>query len=338
MEKEFDISSLVKEINKELKLDSVRVISEEASLDIPRLSTGSLTYDICTGGGWAIGRHNHISGIQSSGKSTVSLLTVKEYQKTGDPRPALIVDSEYSFAKKYAEALGVDLSKVIIIQPDHLAEGHDVLMALLKRNAIGLFIVDSIAALLPSSVIENEADASNIGKHAQAIGNMFKISNSYIGKNNVTAIWINQIRDQIGGYGGGTTIPGGKAQGFYASIMIDVFRGSKVENSDGTYINKGKIRVTKNKTAAPYAEGEYEMTHGHGINVEAEVMDWGVKTGVLYKKGHSYYYDESFENDVEKSKEHIYLGKGRGDANQFLKDNPEFNEELYKLILTSKTE
>ena len=101
------------------------------------------------------------------------------------------------------ENTGVDLNKVIIIQPDHLAEGHDVLMGLLNRNAIGLFIVDSIAALLPKSVIENEADASNIGKHAQAIGNMFKISNSYVGKQGVTAIWINQIRDQIGGYGGG---------------------------------------------------------------------------------------------------------------------------------------
>lgn len=327
-----DISKLVKELNKELKLDSVRLISETASLDIPRLSTGSLTYDICTGGGWAIGRNNHVSGVPSSGKSTVSLLTIKEYQKTGDPRATLIIDSEYSFAKKYALDLGVDLSKVIIIQPDHLAEGHDVLLALLKRNAIGLFIVDSIAALLPKSVIENEADASNIGKHAQAIGNMFRISNSYIGKQNVTALWINQVRDQIGGYGGGTVLPAGKAQGFYSSIMIDVFRGSKVETDTG-YINKGKIRVTKNKTAAPYAEGEYEMTHGAGINVETEVMDWGVKSKVLYKKGHSFYYDETFENDPEKSSEHVMLGKGRGSADLMLKDNPELTELLYKTIL-----
>ncbi len=337
MGKELDLSAIVAELNKELKLDSVQVIGESKSLDIPRLSTGSLTYDICTGAGWAIGRHNHISGIQSSGKSTVSLLTVKQYQKSGDPRATLIIDSEYSFDRKYATALGVDLSKIIIIQPDHLAEGHDVLMGLLKRNAIGLFIVDSIAALLPKSVIENEADASNIGKHAQAIGNMFKISNSYVGKQSVTGIWINQIRDQIGGYGGGTTIPGGKAQGFYSSIMIDVFRGSKVENADGSFINKGKIRVTKNKTAAPYMEGEYEMTHGAGINVETEIMDWGVKCKVLYKKGHSFYYDETFENDPEKSTEHIMLGKGRASADQMLKDNPDLAEMLYKMILETYT-
>lgn len=327
------LEDLVAELNKELKLDSVQVIGSSKTLSIPRLSSGSLTYDICTGGGWAVGRHNHISGIQSSGKSTVSLLTVKEYQESNDRRATLIVDAEYSFDKKYAEKLGVDLNKVIIIQPDHLAEGHDVVMELLKRDAIGLFIVDSIAALLPKSVIENEADASNIGKHAQAIGNMFKISNSYVGRQAVTAIWINQIRDQIGGYGGGTTIPGGKAQGFYASIMIDVFRGSKVDNGDGTYTNRGKIRVTKNKTAPPYAEGEYTMQHGSGISVSEEVLDYGVKSNVLYKKGHSYYYDETFENNAENNKEHVFLGKSKSDCKQFLEDNLELRGVLYDKIL-----
>ena len=327
------LEELVAELNKELKLDSVQVIGSSKVVPMARLSTGSLTYDICTGGGWAISRHNHISGIQSSGKSTVSLLTVKKFQKSNDKRATLIVDSEYAFDKKYAQDLGVDLNKVIIIQPDDLTEGYDVLMGLLKRDAIGLFIVDSIAALLPKSVIENEADASNIGKHAQAIGNMFKISNSYVGKQKVTALWINQIRDQIGGYGGGTTIPGGKAQGFYSSIMIDVFRGSKIDNGDGTYTNRGKIRVTKNKTAPPYAEGEYTMEHGSGINVSEEVLDWGVKSNVLYKKGHSYYYDETFENIADKNKDHIFLGKSKGDSKQFLDDNLELREIFYDKIL-----
>lgn len=333
VKKKQTLEELVAELNKELKLDSVQVIGSSKVVPMPRLSTGSLTYDICTGGGWAVSRHNHISGIQSSGKSTVSLLTVQEYQKTGDERATLIVDAEYAFDKSYAQKLGVDLNKVIIIQPDDLTEGHDVLMGLLKRNAIGLFIIDSIAALLPKSVIENEADASNIGKHAQAIGNMFKISNSYVGKQSVTAIWINQIRDQIGGYGGGTTIPGGKAQGFYSSIMIDVFRGSKVDNGDGTFTNRGKIRVTKNKTAPPYAEGEYTMNHGSGISVSEEVLDWGVRCSVLYKKGHSFYYDETFVNDLERSKEHVFLGKSKGDSKQLLDDNLELRKLLYDKIL-----
>lgn len=333
VKKKQTLEELVAELNKELKLNSVQVIGSLKVVPMPRLSTGSLTYDISTGGGWAVSRHNHISGIQSSGKSTVSLLTVQEFQKTKDERATLIIDSEYAFDKSYAQKLGVDLNKVIIVQPDDLTEGYDVLMGLLKRNAIGLFIVDSIAALLPKSVIENEVDASNIGKHAQAIGNMFKISTSYISKQAVTALWINQIRDQIGGYGGGTTIPGGKAQGFYSSIMIDVFRGSKVDNGDGSYTNRGKIRVTKNKTAPPYAEGEYTMQHGSGIDVSEEVLDWGVKSNVLYKKGHSYYYDETFKNDVEKSKDHVFFGKSKSDSKQFIDDNLELRKVLYDKIL-----
>jgi recombination protein RecA len=327
------LEELVAEMNKELKLDSIQVIGSSKALTIPRLSTGSLTYDICTGGGWAVSRHNHISGIQSSGKSTVSLLTIKKYQEGGDNRAVLMIDAEYSFDHAYALKLGVDLTKVIIIQPDELTQGHDVLMGLLRRDAIGLFIVDSIAALLPKSVIENEADASNIGKHAQAIGNMFKISNSFVGKQKVTALWINQIRDQIGGYGGGTTIPGGKAQSFYASIMIDVFRGSKVDNGDGSFTNRGKIRVTKNKTAPPYQEGEYTMLHGLGIDVSEEVLDWGNKSNVLYKKGHSYYYDDTFINNPEKSKDHVFLGKSKSDCKKFLDDDLDFRDVLYAKIL-----
>lgn len=336
--KELDINKLVSELNKELKLDSVQVIGASKGLDIPRLKTGSITYDLKTGGGWAIGRHNHISGVESSGKSTITQMTLAEYQKTPDKRVALIVDAEYSFDKKYASNLGVDLNKVIIIQPDHLAEGHNVLMSLLEKNAIGLFIVDSIAALLPKSVIENEADASNIGKHAQAIGNMYKISNSYVGKNLVTGLWINQVRDSIGGYGGGTTLPGGRAQKFYSSIMIDVFRGSKTENADGTFINRGKIRVTKNKTFPPYAEGEYDMNHGSGIDVSQEVLDYGTQTNILYKKGHSFYYDETFKNDPEKSKDHTQLGKSKAESKQFLNDNLELRDHLRDLIIKSQFE
>lgn len=332
-EKQVSIEDLVSELNKELKLESIHSMGSSKATPMSRLSSGSLTYDICTGGGYPIGRHTTLFGAESSGKTTNVLMALAKYQKTGDKRYAFINDAEFAMDKNYAIKLGVDLKKVIILQPDHLAEAHDVLMGLLKKDAIGFFVTDSIAALLPKSVIENEADASNIGKHAQAIGNMFKISNSYVGKQKVVALWINQIRDSIGGYGGGVTTPAGHAPKFYSSIMIQVFRGSKEDNGDGTFSNKGKIRVTKNKTAPPYMEGEYEMTHGEGINVEAEILDWGTKCDVLYKKGHSYYYDETFKNDTEKNKEHIFFGKSKKDSIQFLKDNVELSEILYNIIL-----
>jgi recombination protein RecA len=225
------------------------------------------------------------------------------------------------------------LSRVIIKQPDDVTEGHDLLLALLKRNAIGFGLVDSIAALQPKSVLENEADASNIGKHAQAIGNMFKASNSYIGKNKVLMIWINQIRDKIGSFTGGVSEPAGHVPKFYSSIRIQVFRGSKEDNGDGTFKNKGKITVNKNKTAPPYQSGEYSMSHGLGIDVSEEVLDYGTKCNVLYKKGHSYYYDETFENDPEKNKDHVFLGKSKGDSKQFLDDNLELRKVLYNKIL-----
>ena len=331
--KELSIEDLVSELNKELKLESIHSMGSTKAVKMQRLSSGSLTYDICTGGGYPVGRHCTLFGAESSGKTTNVLMALAEYQKTGDKRFAFINDAEFAVDKTYAEKLGVDLKKVIILQPDHLAEAHDVLMGLLKRNAIGFFVTDSIAALLPKSVIENEADASNIGKHAQAIGNMFKISNSYVGKQGVVALWINQIRDSIGGYGGGVTTPAGHAPKFYSSIMIQVFRGSKEDNGDGTFSNKGKIRVTKNKTAPPYMEGEYIMEHGTGISVSHEVLDWGVKSNVLYKKGHSFYYDETFDNNADKNKEHIFLGKSKGDSKQFLDDNLELRKVLYDKIL-----
>lgn len=332
------LEAIVKELNKELKLDSVQVASSAKSLDIPRLRTGSLTYDICTGGGFAIGRNTTLYGAESSGKSTITQMALAEYFKTDDKRAALVLDSEFAFDKRYAERLGVNMDRLIILQPDSIEEGAPVLKSLLEKNLIGLYIVDSIAALLPLSVIEGEATASNIGTHAKSIGNMFKQTNGLTSKNKVVGLWINQIRDSIGGYGGGMTLPAGWAQKFYSSIMIKVMRGSKIDNKDGTFTNQGWIRVEKNKTFPPYKEGKYDMEHGSGISLASEVRDWGEASGVMYKKGHSFYYDESFENDPEKSADHILIGKGREDAKKFLEDNVEMAEQLSDIILKTYVE
>lgn len=328
------LESYVSSLNKELKLDSpVQVASSSVGLDIPRLRTGSLTYDICTGGGFPIGRNTNIYGAESSGKTTIAFMTLKKYFESGDDRAAYICDAECAVDMNYAKRLGVDEDRIIITQPEHIGQAAPVLKKLLEDNMIGIYIVDSIAALLPLSVIENEADASNIGKHAQAIGNMYKQSNGLTNKNKVTGIWINQIRDSIGGYGGGISLPGGHAPKFYSSIMIQVMRGSKTENKDGTFTNQGWIRITKNKTYPPYKEGKYDMDHGSGISLAAEVRDYGVETGVLYKKGNSFYFDETFENDEEKRENHILIGKGKQDAKDFLTDNVELCEKLADIIL-----
>lgn len=333
-----DILELVKEVNKELKTNDVQVAGLSKALDIPRLRVGSLTYDICTGGGFPISRHVCLFGAESSGKTTASLMALARYSKGDDKRAMLFVDAEYAFDKKYAEALGVDMNRLIIIQPDHIGQAEPVVKSLLEKDAIGVFVIDSIAALQPLSVIENEVDASNMGKHAAAIGNLYKKTNPFVGRNKVTGIWINQIRDKIGGYGGGMSLPGGHAPKFYSSIMIQVNRGTKIKNDDGSFMNRGLMRTTKNKTCPPYQEGEYDMEHGKGISLAQEVLDFGVKCGVLYKKGNSFYYDEKFENDPEKNNDHVMIGKSKAAAKQMLTENVDLTEELADLILKAHLE
>lgn len=332
MSEQLSILELVAKINKDLKLDSVMPGEGGKPLNVERISSGSLSYDYVTGGGFPLGRWTNISGVQSSGKTTISLLNLVQYQKSGDPRYALILDAEYAFASEYAKALGVDMSRVIFFQPDDTNQAHSVLMECLKSNSIGWFLLDSIAACQPASVLENEADSSNIGVHAKAIGNIHKAANSYIGKNKVLAITINQVRDKIGGYGGGVTLPGGHAPNFYASIQMQVNRGSKVENPDGTFTNRGSVSVTKNKVAPPYLKAEYDMEHGTGISVAQEILDFGTRIGILYKKGHAFYYDSTLENNEEKRSDHLCLGRGKAEAKQFLEDNVEFREEMFNLI------
>ena len=172
-----------------------------------------------------------------------------------------------------------------------------------------------------------------MGKHALAMGNIFKTCNGLVSKNKVCAIWINQVRDKLGGYGGGVSLPGGHAPGFYSSIKIQVNRGTKVDNPDGTFSNRGSIYVSKNKTAPPYKKGEYDMEHGTGISISQEVLDYGITTKVIYKAGNTYYFDETFENSDAKKDTHTKIGSSKALAKIFLNDNIEFRDHLYSLIL-----
>ena len=329
-----NLIDLAKSINKDLKIEGgLQLVGASTALDIERISIGSLTYDIITGGGFGVGRHNYLFGPESSGKTTAALMALGNYFRGNDKRAAFFMDSEFAFDRKYAQALGIDLDRLFIYQPDNIEQGEIMLAKLINSNDIGIFVVDSIATLQPQSVIDSGATDANIGTHAKALGNLYKTINSGVSKNKITGIWINQIRDSIGGYGGGISLPGGHAPKFYASIMIQINRGSKLPDGDGGFINRGLARCTKNKTAAPYKEGQYNMEHGTGIDVSTEVLDWGLACEVLYKKGHSYYYDETFQNDEEKRKDHLHLGKSKADCKSFLDENVDLRDVLYTTIL-----
>jgi recombination protein RecA len=331
-EKSLNIQEVLDNLNKTLKTN-VQFANSGKGLDVERIRTGSITFDSSTGGGFPVGRHTCLYGPESSGKTTSALMAVAKYQKTTDGRYALFLDGEFAFDKKYAKALGVDLARLIVVQPDHTNQAQEVLLDLLRKDLIGIFVYDSIAAIQPISVLENDSDASNMGKHALAVGNIFKACNGLVSKNKVCAIWINQIRDKIGSYSGGYSMPGGHAPKFYCSIMIQVNRGTKVDNADGTHTNRGSIYVTKNKTAPPYKKGEYDMEHGSGISVSQEVLDYGVSTKVLYKVANTFYYDETGSNDNSKSAEHIKLGGTKSAAKNMLNDNIELRDILYDKIL-----
>lgn len=331
-EKVLNIQEVLDNLNKTLKTN-VQFANSGKGLDVERIRTGSITFDSATGGGFPVGRHTCLFGPESSGKTTSALMAVAKYQKTEDGRYALFLDGEFSFDKKYAKALGVDLARLIVIQPDHTNQAQEVLLDLLRKDLIGIFVYDSIAAVQPISVLENDSDASNMGKHALAVGNIFKACNGLVSKNKVCAIWINQIRDKINSYGGGYSMPGGHAPKFYCSIMVQVNRGTKIDNPDGTHTNRGSIYVTKNKTAPPYKKGEYDMEHGSGISVSQEVLDYGVSTKVLYKISNTFYYDETSVNDNTKFSDHIKLGGTKSAAKSMLNDNVELRDILYDKIL-----
>lgn len=335
-EKELNIDSILDSLNKTLKTN-VQFANSGKGLDIERVRTGSITFDSATGGGFPKGRHTILFGPESSGKTTSALMAIANFQKSDDKRLALFIDGEFAFDKKYAKALGIDLSRLLVVQPDHTNQAQDVLLDLLNKDLVGIQVFDSIAAVQPISVLENDSDASNMGKHALAIGNIFKTCNGLISKNKVCSIFINQIRDKIGGYGGGVSMPGGHAPKFYASLMVQVNRGTRTDNPDGTHTNRGSIFVTKNKTAPPYKKGEYDMEHGTGISISQEVLDYGVTTGAIYKVHNSFYYDETFENNADKKDEHVKIGSSKAIAKDFLNQNIEFRDHLYDIIVNHIT-
>ena len=331
-----DILKLAKEINKEVGVKEGGLMSSNTpALNIERISTGSLGADIVTGGGFAKYRITGIEGMESCGKSTLTEMCIAEYQKT-DPRPCVIIDTEHAFDRKYAEQLGINIDQLLIVQPDSLEEAAKFFQTLVLRQDIGLIVFDSIKAAMPQKMIDGEVSDHNIGLQAKMVGVMIGSINTYLKKNRITALVINQQRENPGGFSGPTS-PAGLALKFYASIRIEMYRGSKSDDTLGPF-NRGWLKTVKNKTAPPFQKCEYNMQYGIGIDTSLEVLEHGVACGVLYKKGHSTYYDKTFTNDPDKSKDHLMLGKGKRDSRDFLNDNLELRKELYNIILKAHLE
>ena len=288
--------------------------------DIEVIPTGCLSLDIALGvGGIPRGRIVEIYGPESSGKTTVALHAIAQAQKAGGI--AAFVDAEHALDPVYAKKLGVDLENLYVSQPDTGEQALDIVDALVRSGAVDLIVVDSVAALTPKAEIEGDMGDSHVGLQARLMSQALRKLTGFINKSKTCVIFINQLREKVGGmFGNPETTPGGKALKFYASIRIDVRKGEALKDSDGIMGNKTKAKIVKNKLAPPFKTAEFDILYGEGISQEGCIIDLGVACDVIGKSG------AWFSYEGEK------VAQGRERMREWLRANPEQAQEIEEKI------
>ena len=289
---------------------TVMKMSDAPVADVDATSSGSLGLDLALGvGGYPRGRVIEIYGPESSGKTTLTLHAIAECQKKGGI--AAFIDAEHAFDRYYAQNLGVDIDNLIISQPDHGEQALEIADNLIRSGAIDMVVIDSVAALTPKSEIEGEMGDSKMGLHARLMSQALRKLTGSISKTNCTVMFINQLREKIGVmFGNPETTTGGNALKFYASIRLDIRRSTQIKDSNGAVLgNKTRVKVVKNKVAPPFKLAEFDIMYGEGISKNGELLDLGVKAGIVDKSGAWY----SFGDER--------IGQGRENAKVFLSEN-----------------
>jgi recombination protein RecA len=288
--------------------------------DIEAVSTGSLGLDIALGiGGLPKGRVIEIYGPESSGKTTLTLQVVSEIQKSGGT--AAFVDAEHALDPVYAEKIGVNLSDLLVSQPDTGEQALEITDMLVKSGAVDLVVVDSVAALTPKAEIDGEMGDSHMGLQARLMSQALRKLTGNIKKSNTMVIFINQIRMKIGVmFGSPETTTGGNALKFYSSVRLDIRRIGAIKKGDEILGNETRVKVVKNKVAPPFKQAEFEILYGHGISREGELIDLGVQHNLIEKSGSWY----SYNGDR--------IGQGKENVRDFLKDNSEIANTIETAI------
>ena len=289
-------------------------------VEIESVSTGSLGLDLALGiGGLPRGRVIEIYGPESSGKTTLALHVVAEVQKSGGT--AAFVDAEHALDPSYANKLGVNLDDLLVSQPDTGEQALEITDTLVRSNAVDIIVVDSVAALTPRAEIEGEMGDSLPGLQARLMSQALRKLTGSISKSKCIVIFINQIRMKIGVmYGSPETTTGGNALKFYASVRLDIRRTGQIKVRDEVVGNNVKVKVVKNKVAPPFREVEFDIMYGEGISKLGEIIDLGVKAGVVEKSGSWFSYDS------------IRIGQGRDNVREFLKKNPDIADSIEKAV------
>ncbi len=297
---------------------TVMMLGDKQVIRVPVISTGSLGLDIALGtGGLPRGRVVEIYGPESSGKTTLAIHAIAEAQKMGGI--AAFIDAEHAFDRFYAESLGVDTTNLLIAQPDDGEQALEITENLIRSGAIDIIVIDSVAALVPRSEIEGEMGDSKMGLQARLMSQAMRKLTSAINKTNCCCIFINQLREKIGVmFGNPETTTGGNALKFYASVRLDIRRsGAALKDKEGNVIgNHVKVKVVKNKLAAPFRIAEFDIMYGQGISRSGETIDIGVDLDIVGKSGAWYSYGGT------------KIAQGRESAKNFLIDNPEVAAEI----------
>jgi len=287
----------------------MRLGSKEAIVPIAVISTGSISFDAALGvGGVPRGRVIEIFGPESSGKTTITLQIIAEAQKAGGL--AAFVDAEHALDPQYAKKLGVDIDNLLISQPDYGEQALEITEALVRSGAIDVLVVDSVAALVPKAELDGEMGDSHMGLQARLMSQALRKLTGTVSKSRTCLIFINQIREKIGVmFGNPETTTGGRALKFYSSVRIDIRRIAAVKEGDSVVGSRTKVKIVKNKVAAPFREAEFDILYGEGISREGDVLDLAVANNIVEKSGAWF----SFGGER--------IGQGRENVRQFLKDN-----------------
>ncbi|MEL6134049.1 MAG: recombinase RecA [Bacteroidota bacterium] len=302
----------------------VMKLSDNAIVDVPALSTGSLSLDIALGiGGIPRGRIIEIYGPESSGKTTLAMHMIAEAQKKGGL--AAFVDAEHAFDRSYAEKLGIDTENLYVSQPDYGEQALEITEYLIRSSAMDIVVVDSVAALTPKAEIEGEMGESKMGLQARLMSQALRKLTAAISKTNCVCIFINQLREKIGVmFGNPETTTGGNALKFYSSVRLDIRRMAQIKEGTDSIGNRVKVKVVKNKVSPPFRIAEFDIMFGKGIARSGEVLDLAVDLDIVHKAGSWFSYDGS------------KLGQGRDTVKKVLEDNPELMEEVETKVLLKK--
>ena len=301
---------------------SVMKLGDEVNEEVEVISSGSIGLDIALGaGGYPKGRVIEIYGPESSGKTTLTLHAIAECQKKGGI--AAFIDAEHAFDRFYAEKLGVDITELIISQPDHGEQALEIADNLIRSGAVDIIVIDSVAALTPKSEIEGEMGDSKMGLHARLMSQALRKLTGSISKTKCTVFFINQLREKIGVmFGNPETTTGGNALKFYASVRIDIRRSTQIKNTESEVLgNKTRVKIVKNKVAPPFRTAEFDIMYGEGISKIGEIIDLGVDYELIKKSGSWFSYGDS------------KIGQGRDAVKKVLLENPDLLDELEEKIM-----